>query len=141
MSRFITEEDYKASIHDEILDALTRNDPEVVEICEDRAISEMCSYLSGRYDTTAIFSAEGAERHPLILMFALDITIFHIFCVHNPQKLSQMRKDRYDRAIEWLVAVSKGNINIADAPIAPEEDAKAHDNHILASNAKRHHHF
>lgn len=141
MSNFITLTDYKTSIHDEILDALTRNDDEILEICEDRAISEMRSYLSARYDCDAIFSATGTDRHQLILMMALDITIFHVFCVHNPQKMSQIRKDRYDRAIEWLVAVSKGNINIDGAPILNQDDAKTHDNHVLSSNPKKHHHF
>ena len=42
MSQFITLEDYDASIHREILDALLRHDSDVsdsaiVEICEDRA--------------------------------------------------------------------------------------------------------
>lgn len=37
MSQFITLEDYDASIHREILDALVRQDETVIEICEDRA--------------------------------------------------------------------------------------------------------
>ena len=121
MSNFIVLTDYKSSIHDEILDALTRNDDEIVEICEDRAIAEMRSYLSNRYDCDAIFSASGSDRHPLILMMALDIAIFHIFCIHNPQKLSQMRKDRYDRAVEWLKAVANGKANIEGAPLLSSE--------------------
>lgn len=44
MSKFITPQDYDASIHREILDALTRNDNAIIEICEDRAISEMRGY-------------------------------------------------------------------------------------------------
>ena len=40
MSKFIDISDYDASIHRDILDALTRDDPELVEICEDRAIAE-----------------------------------------------------------------------------------------------------
>lgn len=140
-SRFIELTDYKNSIHDEIMDALTREDDSIILVCEDRAICEMRSYMSGRYDCEQIFSARGDERNPLILMMAIDITIFHVFCVHNPMKLSQMRKDRYDRAIEWLVAVSKGNTNIDGAPLLQVEDARAHDNHIMASNPKKHHHF
>ena len=50
MSKFIELTDYDASIHREILDALTREDNAVVEICEDRAIEEMRCYLSKRYD-------------------------------------------------------------------------------------------
>ena len=98
MSKFIELSDYDASIHRDILDALTRNDDAIVEICEDRAIAEMRGYLSGHYDCDKLFAATGDERNQLVLMMALDIAIYHIFTIHNPQKLSQMRKDRYDRA-------------------------------------------
>lgn len=75
MSKFITPQDYDASIHREILDALTRNDNAIIEICEDRAISEMRGYLSTRYDADAIFKTEGAARNELVLMMAVDIDI------------------------------------------------------------------
>ena len=58
MSKFIELSDYDASIHREILDALTREDDAVVEICEDRAVAEMRCYLSRRYDCDKIFTAE-----------------------------------------------------------------------------------
>ena len=45
MSKFIELSDYDASIHREILDALTREDDAVVEICEDRAVAEMLSLI------------------------------------------------------------------------------------------------
>ena len=130
MSAFINIEDYDASIHREILDSLLRADlesydPQIIEICEDRAIAEMKSYLNKTYDVEAIFSATGSTRNALILMFALDIAIYHIFCQHNPYKISQIRQDRYDRAIEWLKGVMKGDITIADAPRLPEEEEKA----------------
>ena len=69
---FITREDYDASIHREVLDALARGDDAVVMVCEERAIAEMRGYLSARYDADAIFAARGAERHPLVLMMAID---------------------------------------------------------------------
>ena len=57
MSQFIDLTDYDASIHAEILDALTRNDDALVEICEDRAIAEARCYLSRRYSTPADLTA------------------------------------------------------------------------------------
>ena len=45
---------------------------------------EMRSYLNKKYDCDKIFSASGTDRHALVLMFALDIAIYHIFCQHNP---------------------------------------------------------
>ena len=141
MTNFINIEDYDASIHRDILDALTREDASLVEICEDRAIAEMRCYLSGRYDCEAIFSASGEERHQLVLMMALDIAIYHIFSIHNPVKLSQLRKDRYERAIEWLKAVAAGTISIDGAPLATEERQIAAQPFRIVSNPKRHNHF
>ena len=68
MSQFIELTDYDASIHREILDALTREDESIVEICEDRTLAEMRGYLSRRYDCDRLFAATGQERNQLVLM-------------------------------------------------------------------------
>lgn len=125
MANFIDITDYDATIHKEILDSLLRKDsasydPQIIEICEDRAVAEMRSYMNKAYDCDAIFSATGADRHALILMFAIDITVYHIFCQHNPYKMSKIRQDRYDRAIEWLKGVMKGDLTIDGAPLIEE---------------------
>ncbi len=127
MTNFINIEDYDATIHREILDSLLRKesasyDPQIIEICEDRAVAEMRSYMNKTYDCNTIFSATGDDRHALILMFAIDITVYHIFCQHNPYKIAKTRQDRYDRAVEWLKGVMKGDITIDGAPLLPEED-------------------
>ncbi len=127
MQNFIDLTDYDASIHKEILDSLLRQgtadyDPQIVEICEDRAVSEMRSYLNKKYDCNKIFEARGAGRHALVLMFALDIAIYHIFCQHNPYKMSKIRQDRYDRAIEWLKGVMRGDVTIDGAPPLPADE-------------------
>lgn len=141
MSEFIQTFDYNASIHREILDTVTRGDEQVVEICEDRAIDEMRSYLSTRYDCDAIFAARDGERNKLILMMAIDITIYHIFSIHNPQKLSQIRVDRYNRAVEWLKAVAAGKISIPDAPLLPEEMLRKNAPTLIKGNPKKDQHF
>ncbi|KAA6351230.1 hypothetical protein EZS27_001376 [termite gut metagenome] len=141
MSQFIEQADYDASVHREILDALTREDETIVEICEDRAIAEMRGYLSRRYDCNRIFSATGANRNQLILMMAIDIAVYHIFCIHNPQKISQIRKDRYDRAKEWLQQVANEDIGIDGAPLLPAEERQAKANFLIKSNRKRVNHY
>ena len=137
MSKFVRIYDYDASVHREILDALVRDDETLVEICEDRAIAEMRSYLSKRYDCDAIFSAEGKERNQLILMMVIDIAVYHIFCIHNPQKLSQVRKDRYERAVAWMKAVANEDISIDGVPLLPEEERAAKAALMFRSNPKR----
>ena len=139
MTQFIDLKDYDATVHHEIIDALTRSDETIPDICEDRAISEMKSYMSGRYNVEEIFAARGENRHPLVLMVCLDIAVYHIYCVGNPMKLSQMRKDRYDRAIEWLKAVQKGQIDVNGAPTITEEERD--ESAVWSSNTKRLNHF
>ena len=141
MSQFIKLTDYDASIHREILDALTREDEAIVEICEDRAVATMRGYLSRRYDVDAIFAATGDERNQLVLMMALDITVYHVFCIHTPQKLSQVRKDRYDRAMEWLKQVADEDISIDGAPLLPEEERANKATFLVRSNPKRTNHY
>lgn len=137
MSQFVQLSDYDASIHREILDALTREDDTVVEICEDRAVAQARSYLSRRYDCDAMFSASGDDRNQLLLMMVIDMTVYHIFCIHNPQKLSQVRKDRYERALEWLRAVADEEISIDGAPLLPEEERRHSSVFRIASNPRR----
>lgn len=135
MDNFITISDYQASIHKEILSSLLREtsaggqpnpdyDPNIVEICEDRAVDEMRAYLDKSYDCDAIFSARAEQRHSLILMFALDIAIYHIYCIHNPYKISDIRKERYERAVEWLKSVARGAVTIHGAPRLDSQQAK-----------------
>ena len=137
MSQFIDVKDYDASLHREILDALVRDDETLVEICEDRAIAEMRGYLSKRYDCDAIFSTMGEKRNQLILMMVIDIAVYHIFCIHNPQKLSQVRKDRYERAVEWMKAVASEEVSIDGAPLLPEEERAKKAELMFKSNPKR----
>lgn len=137
MSQFVNIEDYDASVHREILDALVRDDQSLVEICEDRAIAEMRCYLSKRYDCDAIFSAAGEDRNQLILMMVIDIAVYHIFCIHNPQKLSQIRKDRYERAVEWMRAVADEEISIEGVPMLPEDERASKASLMFKSNRKR----
>lgn len=137
MSRFITPEDYSASVHKDILDAVTRNDETVIEICEDRAIADMRGFLGTRYDVDALFAAEGTARNQLVLMMAIDITVYHIFSIHNPQKMSQIRKDRYERAMEWLKLVAGFKIAVDGAPLLPKEQRKQESPWSMTSNPKR----
>lgn len=145
MNNFITIDDYDASIHRDILDSLLREgtdgDAAIVEICEDRAIAEMKSYLSKTYNTGLIFAMKGHDRHPLILMMAVDIAVYHIFSLHNPYKISQLRKDRYDRAIAWLKSVAKGDVTIEGAPRLDEETQAENSPWQIRSNALRETHM
>ena len=141
MSRFIELKDYDATVHRDILDALTREDKTLPEICADRAVGEMRGYLSARYDCDKLFSASGGRRNPVVLMMALDIAAYHLFSIHNPQKMSQVRKDRYERAVEWMKGVCRGDVIIDGAPRLDEPGYSGNSPFLMRSNPKRRNHF
>ncbi len=137
MAKFIRIEDYDASIHQEILDSLIRSDASIIEICEDRAIAEMRGYMSKRYDCDKIFSAEDENRSQIVLMMAIDIAIYHIFCIHNPRMMSEIRVSRYERAVEWLKGVRSGDITIDGLPIVEDTVRNSSSQYQIRSNRKR----
>lgn len=137
MANFITTEDYNASIHQEILDAVIRSDSAIIEVVEDRAIAEMRGYMSRRYDCDKVFSAEGKERNELVLMMAIDIAIYHLFCIHNPRTMSEIRVERYERAIKWLEGIRKGDITVDGLPEVESEVMDTASQFQIRSNRKR----
>lgn len=145
MSTFINLSDYDSTIHKDILDSLLRGDASenstIIDDCQMQAIAEMKSYMNKTYDVEKIFGAQGNERHPVVLMMAKDIATYHIFCIHNPYKMSQIRKDRYERAIDWLKGVAKGEITINGAPRLPEEEAAKKSPWQVENNELRTTHF
>lgn len=53
-------------------------------------------------------------------MFALDIAVYNILSLSNPQKMSKTREERYTRAIEWLKEVHRRDLPIEGAPRLPK---------------------
>ncbi len=110
MSDFLTPDDYKPNVRSEILDAVIRSDQATLEIAEDRAIQQMKSYLGTKYDTDAIFSATGDARLSLVVMFAIDITLYHLYSGVNRMQTPKERVDRYNDAKQWLIMVADGKV-------------------------------
>ncbi len=118
---FITEEDYKVVIGESALKVISQTSEENRANAEQEAREEISGYLRPKYDCTAVFSAEGNDRNRLIVMYTCDIALYHMSAA-MPQKMgSEIREERYKRAIEWLEGVQAGKI-LPDLPVAVDED-------------------
>lgn len=114
---FITDQDYKVVIGDNALRVVSQTSKENRANAEAEAQEEIASYLRPIYDTNAIFAAEGDSRNRLIVMYTCDIALYHMVSA-MPQKLgSEIRKERYERAVKWLEGVQAGKI-VPDLPAA-----------------------
>ena len=118
---FIQDEDYKVVIGDSALKVISQVSETVRTNAEEEAIEEISGYLRPKYDCSSVFSAEGDERNHLVIMYTCDIALYHMSAA-MPQKMgSEIRKERYERAVKWLEGVQAGKI-IPDLPLATDED-------------------
>jgi phage gp36-like protein len=121
---FISNEDYRVVIGDTALKVISQSSPENIANAEAEAIEEISGYLRPVYDTDAVFSASGDERNRLIVMYTADIVLYHL-TASQPQKMgSEIRKERYERAVKWLEGVQAGRI-IPDLPPMVSEDGSS----------------
>lgn len=120
---FITEEDYKVVIGDTALKVISQVSADNRANAELEAREEISGYLRPKYDCGAVFSAEGDDRNRLVVMYTCDIALYHMSAA-MPQKMgSEIREERYKRAIEWLEGVQAGKI-LPDLPLAVDEDGE-----------------
>lgn len=118
---FLNVNDYAVVIGEDALKVVSRASEENRANAELEAIEEISGYLRPVYDCNAIFSAEGDARNRLIVMRTADIALYHLVA-SMPQKMGiEIRKERYERAIEWLEGVQSGKI-IPDLPTVEADD-------------------
>lgn len=121
---FIDYEDYRVVIGEGALKVVSQSSPENIANAQAEAIEEMAGYLRPVYDTDAVFSTSGDERNRLIVMYTADIVLYHL-TASQPQKMgSEIRKERYERAIKWLEGVQAGRI-VPDLPLKVSEDGSS----------------
>ena len=112
---FITDEDYRVVIGEAALKTVSQTNAENRANAESEAQEEISSYLRPVYDCKAVFAAEGDGRNKLIVMYTCDIALYHM--VSAMQKMgSEIRKERYERAVKWLEGVQAGKI-VPDLPV------------------------
>ena len=99
---FIAEDDYKVVIGDTAMKVVSQASAENRANAEREAQEEISGYLRPKYDCDAVFAAEG----------------------EMPQKMgSDIRKERYERAIKWLEGVQSGKI-VPDLPLMLDDNGE-----------------
>lgn len=123
MSTFLTKDDYLTRIDADILDRLTDEDDSVLDTAEQQAIAFITSFLAARYDTDAVFEASGADRNPILVMYAVDITLFYLYLRVAPEAIPEARTAAYEIAEKWLTKVQAERVNPTGLP-KPDDGSK-----------------
>jgi len=118
---FLTDDDYKALIDSDTLDYVISSEASTRETAEKYAQDEIKSYLSGKYDTAAIFAATEENRSDIIIMRMVDISLYNLFASQPERMGFQIRELRYTNTIDWLKQVAKGTVSL-DLPTNTDSD-------------------
>lgn len=107
---FLSSNDYRVFIKDATLTAVTEAGAAELGICENMAQEEIESYLRERYDMGAAFGKTGDDRYPLLVMYMIDITLYHLHSRIAGRQIPQTRIDRYNIAKDWLERAQAGKV-------------------------------
>lgn len=108
---FLTEQDYKPQIRNWILNVVTQNDPMARQKAELAAQVEMESYLRSRYKVEEIFNKQDTDRNYLLVLYLVDMAIYHLHSNISPENIPEIRYVRYKSAIEWLNKVATDKLS------------------------------
>lgn len=137
---FITPAELRTHLYAENIKVISRDDATILEAAIDAAVQEAKGYLRS-YDVKTVFDATDKDRNALLLIFVKDIAVWHFVNLCNAGTDLQLRQDRYERAVDWLKAVQKGNVT-PDFPKAKDESGTPTGGIIIfGSNPKKNQHF
>ncbi|CAG2532938.1 Mu-like prophage protein gp36 [Maribacter dokdonensis] len=122
---FLKTEDYQVQVRQWVTNILTDGGTTLMERAEMAAQEEMESYLANKFDVATIFdpAQPEADRNALVVMYMVDIAVYHLHANITPNDVPEVRQVRYDNAIAWLRKVNKGELS-PNLPLPPVEEGE-----------------
>lgn len=124
---FILKEDLGTALYSYQIEEITEGNDDIVLQAIAAAETEVKSYLTAnnkrewrdgrlRYDVDKTFSAKGNDRNALLVSLCLSVAKWYIVDLCNADIIYQHAKERYDRAIEYLQKINKGEVSLGNIP-------------------------
>jgi phage gp36-like protein len=107
------------------------------ELCAEDALFHVIAETStaGVLPTDTNEYQAGDTRNPTILMYVIDIVLYHLHCRLNPRQVPEIRVSRYQAAIDYLKDVAEGVVT-PNVPIRKDDEDKDIMNFRMGSNPR-----
>lgn len=139
---FLEKDDLGSAIYGYQVDQITEGNDDLVLQAIGAAIQEVGGYLSSAslYDVPAIFATTGVDRNPLILTHTVTVAKWYLVELCNADVIYEQTKERYDRAVSWLIKLSKGTVTLSELPVVSiDEEESETDTFGFGSRVKFNH--
>lgn len=121
--QFLTTDDLNSQIFSQFLTERSEEDNDaILESIEAQNIQLIRSKLKGRYDTDAIFSASGSDRHYLIIMILAKLTLYQFIRRNAARKVAEDYTKEWEWAMKTLEAIKAGKEVPDGLPLPVDEN-------------------
>ena len=127
--KYLEKEDLTAVIQERLMNesiALAQNaalnDNEILNNIEEKAIDFAISYISGTYDTAAIFDEETPIRNGVLVQTIACIVVYRSVRRNAARKVPEDYTKLYNDAEKDLVKIQSGILNLINCPKLTTED-------------------
>ena len=124
---FLNYDDLGSTMYGFQIHQITEGNSDIVAIALAAAEEEIRSYLTGnnrkewldgriQYDVDAILSKTGTDRNQLLVKHGITIAKWWIIDLSNADMIYEQAKERYDRSVDWLTKLAKGELTLSTLP-------------------------
>lgn len=109
---FIKDTELKNIKQNNIITAISSDDPTIVNEIELSVIDEIISYLGGIYNTDLIFSQKDNNRSPIIKRLVLQMMFYQLSLRIVSDDIPSYLETQYQNNIEFLKNAASGKLNL-----------------------------
>lgn len=113
--KYLSKDDIIEVIQERLLDDSLQLDDAILDGLEEKAAAFAVSYISGRYDTGAIFG-DVPMRHPLLVQALAMIVTYRAVRRNAARKVPDDFSDIYKEAVKILENIQSGKQQLAGLP-------------------------
>jgi len=99
---YLDQTDLEKGLYPEILNVLTRSNPDNISNAISEAIAEVNSYLGVRYNMQAEWNKSGSSRNVLVVKMVRDIALYNCYNISNPVNMPESSVQKYKDTISFL---------------------------------------
>lgn len=134
---FLTTADLQSQIIDQFLtERSAEPQTEILEALEKQNIAIIKTKLKGRFDTTAIFEAEEADRHYLIIRLLVKLVLYDFIRRNASRKVPTDYVKEWEWAMKTLEAIKAGKEVPDGLPLLKDDEGNEAKRVIFGNNRK-----
>lgn len=131
---YLEKEDLITDAFERFIDESSKDDLNVLDKAEERAIAFVKTIIGSRYDVDLIFTEGAPIINEMLVQILSRIVLYRVIKRNAARKVPTDYKEDYDEALSWLKDIATGKIPLDGLPLPVDEDGDPVDSNSLWGN-------